>query len=115
VAFAVHLGVHPLAIVDLAIGPPIDACAADLILGELSLVYAALCYFQDALAFLAAVLEIAAVHGAIGPLFNADSVLLVVNPIALIAGSVRFNAKTFPIKLVFDPGPLQQRLVGVDH
>lgn len=96
-AFTVHLGVHPLAIVDLAIGPPIDARAADLILGEMSLVYAAVGNFQDALTFLPSILEIAAVLGAIGPLFNADSMLLVINPIAFVAGSVRFNAETFPV------------------
>jgi hypothetical protein len=98
-----HFRLQPLARINLAISPPVNSLAADLIVNKLTLVDAAIRDHQGALASLHAISELPFILRAIWPLLNALPVLLMIEPVTIIAGPVRLDADAFTVHLVLDP------------
>jgi hypothetical protein len=105
----VHLAVKPLPTVDFAVWPSIYSDATYLVFNERTFVHAPVSNFENSLSLFHAFLILAFILRSIWPFFNAIAMLLVVFPLSLVAGSVRFDAGTLSAHFVVQPGSFESR------
>ena len=110
-----HLIPLPLSLVHLAIRPNILANARYFIILKRSGVGAAICEGQAPIAVLLALLVLALVLGAVGPLLHAASMLLIFDPLAHVGGAIRMLVGAVAVRFVVRPRALVNVAIGVNQ
>jgi hypothetical protein len=115
VALPVHFVVLPSPDVDLAIVPLVDPMPVDFIISEFSFVGALVCEVKSSPAFLLPLDELPHVFSPVLPLFNPDSVLPVVLPLAFVGALIRVSVLPQSVGFIIPPLPLINISICVDQ
>ena len=110
---AMHLILEPLAFESLTVGPDVFSPPRDLVLVKRALVDASICKGQHPLPIFLAVLVATLVARPVGPRLNAVAMLLILEPVANVLGSIGMLVGALTVRLIVQPHSFVNVAIGV--